>query len=302
MKLTHFLFALLFLTASSTEARAKELALTFDDAPMDSTPHFESFERSRTLIRKLKALNVPTVMIFANACSREDSSSVIKQLKEYKDTGHLIANHTCSHPRLDEVGFDAYSKDAAKGDELLTPLLFDQKFLRYPFLNEGTDAKVRDKMRSWLAAHHYRNGMVSIDNDDYIFSFKINQAKSRGKQIPYDKVKQLFLSHMLGAVAFYDTLAQKTLGRSPKHVLLLHEMDATVLYIDSLIKELRRRGWKIISPAEAFQDPLYSQAPRNTYAGNGIVAQIAYERTGRRQGYDFFEKTKIKLDRILGLR
>ena len=152
-----------------------------------------------------------------------------------------------------------------------------------------------------MKENHYRNGMVSVDNDDYIFSFKINQAKKRGKKIDYTKVQKLFLSHVIGAVDFYDDLAVKTIGRSPKHVILLHEMDATVMFLDTLVSELRAQGWRIISADEAFTDPLYFEQPKNTYANNGIIAQLALERTGEKKGYIQFEEVKSELDRILGL-
>ena len=76
--------------------QAKEIALTFDDAPLGSTKYFKSNARTDELIRKLKALNVPPVIVFANACARDDHRAVIQQLKKYRDAGHLIGNHTCT--------------------------------------------------------------------------------------------------------------------------------------------------------------------------------------------------------------
>lgn len=241
-------------------------------------------------------------MIFTNPCKRDDLASVINQLKKYKDAGHLIANHTCSHPRLDDVGYTDYIKNIEKADQFLSPLLSGQKFFRFPFLNEGKEEKLRDLVREWLKLNNYRNGLVSIDNDDYFFSFKINQAKEKGKKIDYEKVKKLFVDHLIGAVNFYDDLAIKTLGRSPKHVILLHEMDATVMFIRPLIEELRKQGWKIISADEAFGDKVYLEKPKNTYAGNGIVAQLAMEKTGERVGYNHFDDLKLELNKILGLK
>ncbi len=70
-------------------------------------------------------------------------------------------------------------------------------------------------------------------------------------------MQKLFLEHLIGALNFYDDLAIKTLGYSPKHVMLLHEVDATVMFIDALVKELRSRGWKIISAEDAYNDKMY---------------------------------------------
>lgn len=280
---------------------AKEVALSFDDAPNGNSPHFEGQERTEKLIKKLQALNIPPVMIFANACKREDSAGVIAQLAKYRQAGHFLANHTCSHPRLDDVGFEEYAQDAAKGDKLLQPLFVGQKFFRFPFLNEGKEQKLRDQMREWLRDNHYRNGMVSIDNDDYLFSAQINEAKAKNKKINYKKVEKLFLEHVLGAANFYDKLALKTLGRSPKHVILLHEVDATVMFLEPLVKTLRKEGWKIISVAEAYQDQMYLEQPKNTYANNGIISQIYLEKTGVKDGYYDYDRAKKKLDRLLGL-
>ncbi len=109
------------------------------------------------------------------------------------------------------------------------------------------------------------------------------------------------MNHLLGAVDFYDELALQYLGYSPKHVILLHEVDATVMFIDSLVKELRNRGWKIISAKEAFQDKLYLEQPKNTFANNGIIAQVVMEKTGQRIAYNHFDKLKAELIKALGL-
>ncbi|MFN7730659.1 MAG: polysaccharide deacetylase family protein [Pirellula sp.] len=292
------IFLIVFL--ASCFSSAKEIALSFDDSPVNSTHHFESVKRTDELIKKLKSLNVSGAMVFANPC--KDEVNGISQLKKYVDAGHFIANHTCTHPRLDDVGFDVYSKDTKKADELLTPLMSGQKFFRFPYLNEGKDEVLRDQMRLWLRNNQYRNGMVSVDNDDYIVSWAINKAKEQGKKIDYKKVEKLFLNHVLGAVDFYDDLAVKQLGYSPKHVILLHEVDATVMFIESLVVELRKKGWTIISAKDAYQDKLYLEQPKNTYANNGIVAQVAFEKTGVKESFNDFDKLRADLIDLLKIK
>ena len=292
----------IILASGTPFVRAKEIALTFDDAPMSNSKHFESSARTEELIRKLKSLEVPAVIIFANPCKKKSEALVLKQLQKYKDAGHIIGNHTCSHPRLDDSGYTTFSTDAESADKILTPLFSDQKFFRFPFLNEGTDVKLRDQMREWLKTNNYRNGLVSVDTDDYIFSSEINKAKKSGNKIDYKMVKKLFVAHLVGAANFYDKLAVDTLGYSPKHVMLLQEMEATVMFIDALVLELRKQGWKIISANEAYKDRLYSSLPKNTDTSNGIIAQLASEKTGKKVEYQQFDEIKDKLDKVLGLK
>ncbi len=279
----------------------KRIALTFDDAPKESTAHFETAARRDELIRKLRDLEVPAVLVFANSCKTKTAKQALEHLQKYQLAGHKIGNHTCSHPRLDEVGFDTFRHDVEKNDSNLGTLMTKPKFFRFPFLNEGTDEAIRDRMRSWLRKNEYRHAAVSVDTEDFIYSWALNQARMKGRSINYEKVKEHFVSHVVDSVKYYDGLATQTLGYSPKHTLLLHEMDATVLFLDALVIKLRKEGWIIIGAEEAYSDPLYALQPKNTFGGNGIVAQLALEKTGKRLGFDQFDRVKAELRALLGI-
>jgi hypothetical protein len=75
MKMRSFSFIALLLASNG---QAKEIALTFDDAPFEASKFYESEARTEALIAKLKALKVPRVIVFANGCKREDPTRVLK--------------------------------------------------------------------------------------------------------------------------------------------------------------------------------------------------------------------------------
>lgn len=182
----------------------------------------------------------------------------------------MIGNHTCTHPRLDDVGFDNFSKDAEKADNLLQPLFNGQKYFRFPFLNEGKKAKNQKQMREWLEKHNNDNAYISVNNDDTVLTEKINAAKKIGKPIDYKAIEALFVKHILTAAEFYDDLAKKHFGYSPKHVMLLHEIDGSVLFLEGVITALRVNGWKIICAEETYTVPLYLKKPTSTESVRGI--------------------------------
>lgn len=270
-----FLLTLFLFTAMSLQA--KEIALTFDDAPTEDSQLFSTAERTDQLIKNLEQAKTGPVMIFANPC-RVLPEKAISELKKYVVHGHMIANHTCDHSNLYKMTVTDYIDNIKKADLLLSPLISGDKFFRFPFLREGQDAKTRDQIRNWLKTNKFKNGFVSIDNDDYLVSFKIKKALSEHKKINYEKVKNIWLNHLLGAVNYYDKTAIKALGRSPKHVILLHEMDATVMFIGDLVTALRKDGWKIINPIDAYSDPIYEESPLSFYTGNGLIPQLAEDR------------------------
>jgi hypothetical protein len=82
---------------------------------------------------------------------------------------------------------------------------------------------------------------------------------------------------ILGAVEFYDSLAVSTLGRSPAHVLLLHENDLAAAFVDDLVIALRVAGWTIVSPDEAYADPIASIVPQTLMTRQGHVGALAVD-------------------------
>ena len=108
----------------------------------------------------------------------------------------------------------------------------------------------------------------------------------------------LYVETLVQASNFYDQIALQTIGRSPAHVLLLHETDLAALYVDDLVVALRRDGWDIISMDEAYTDPIASIEPDTWFLGSGRVAAIAHTR-GRKPVDLVHERTdEDVLDRL----
>jgi peptidoglycan-N-acetylglucosamine deacetylase len=60
--------------------------------------------------------------------------------------------------------------------------------------------------------------------------------------------------------------------------LLLHENDLAALFVGDLIQLLKGKGWKIISPEDAYADPIASEIPDVLFNGQGRVGAIAYSK------------------------
>ena len=58
-------------------------------------------------------------------------------------------------------------------------------------------------------------------------------------------------------------------------MLLLHENDAAALFVGDLVEHLRNKGWKIISPQQAYKDPIAKNFPQVLFQKQGRVAAIA---------------------------
>ncbi|MEL7519180.1 MAG: polysaccharide deacetylase, partial [Pseudomonadota bacterium] len=89
-----------------------------------------------------------------------------------------------------------------------------------------------------------------------------------------------FIESHVEAAEFYAELAQRTLGRQPAHVMLMHENDLTALTLVDLVKALKAKGWRIITVDEAYADPVAVEASRydTPSAGGTLIEQLAWQK------------------------
>lgn len=287
---------ILLLLFSSQEIFAKlEVAFTFDDVPVGDSPIFTSVERAKNLVATLKSTKSPAIGIFVNPCKIGNEVNIIQALKIYTDASAVVGNHTCTHPDLNKIDTDLFISDAEKADQMLATIIKkDLRLFRFPYLHEGKDIKSRDHFRSWMLQKNYRNGYVTVDTDDWLVTARIREAEKLNHKIDPSVLIPILVDHIIGAIKYYDDLAIKTIGRSPKHVILLHEIDGTVLALSDIIKAIQKKGWNIISIQEAYSDKIYSEHPSNTFSNNGLVAQLAFEKNSVKLGYKDDLDSKLK--------
>ncbi len=251
----------------------RRVALTFDDPPLPDTTVMAGELRTQLIISALRENGVEEAMFFAVSSRIDDST--IDRMHAYAEAGHVIANHSHTHANLHNVGVDPFLEDVRQADEILAELPGFQPFFRFPYLNEGNSAQQRDAVRAALDEMGYRQGYVTIDNYDFYIDRLIREAVEDDSEIDLEAAGALYVEMMLGAAEHYDEIACKWLGRSPAHVLLLHENDAAALFLSRLIHAFKEKGWTLISAGEAYQDPIAGVMPDTLVLGQGRVAALA---------------------------
>jgi len=251
---------------------SKQIALTFDDAPRPATS-LTSQQRTELLLKSLKNSGVEQAMFFITTkYVNPDTQSILNQ---YSEAGHLIGNHSDQHTWLHKTDIEVYQQDLLKAHEQIKSYKTFQPLFRFPYLDEGRDAAKSRVMIDFLKAQDYKNGYVTVDNYDWYLDKLYQDALKAGKPVDMQHLKKLYVDVLTQAITFSDNIALKYLGRSPKHVLLLHDNDLAALFIGDLVAQLRAQGWEIISPLEAYKDPIATQEPKTLFKGQGRVAALA---------------------------
>ncbi len=289
----------LMLAAQSTEPSAvkvgdgsKRIALSFDDAPRGPGAFLDVNVRPQLLTAALKRAGVKQAVFFTNPGRIDASNQAEAQLRGYVVAGHVLANHTATHPVLSDVSTERFLADIDAAQTWLKPEKGYRPWFRFPQLDEGGRNSVkRDAVRAGLQARGLRNGYVTADGWDWYLESLTIKAKKSGKRIDQNALRDLYVETHVLAANFADGLARRALGRAPAHMLLLHETDLATLYIEDLVKALRADGWTIITADEAYRDPMGKEQPVIADANGTLIQMISWDKGVK--GPRWFERNEV---------
>lgn len=297
--MTFRLILALVLYSFSSVALTQSIAFSFDDGfKPDEQPLAAQWNAE---ILDSLAKHKISALFFATG-RRVDSPQGLALVSEWGQQGHTIANHSYRHFALgaDTESLNAFITDVERNEKLLEKLKGWTKRFRFPYLKEGRSLETRDGFRQWLKHNNYHSGAVSIDASDWYYNKRyLSWVKQHPKQ-DTEAYKRAYLDHLWDRARYYDGLSKRLYKRSSDHVMLLHTNAINARFLNDIIVMFKERGWSIIGPEQAYQDPIYSKAPNVLPAGESILWSLAKENKleGLRYPAEDGVYEKLILDRL----
>jgi peptidoglycan-N-acetylglucosamine deacetylase len=255
------------------QAHAGEVAISIDDFHLKTGPLMDRRERDEKILNVLAKHKVQAALFLS--CQYLEIPESKARLPFWEKAGHLIGNHTYSHWFYNEKGFVAFSKDIKKCHEMIKGYKTFAPLFRFPFLKGGKTTEQRDSIQKFLKDLGYKNGYVTIDASDWYISSKLEEAIRKNPKADLKPYRDFYLDHMWEKTLFYDALGKKYWKTTVKHNVLIHHNLLNSLFLEDLIQMYKNKGWKIISAAEAFKDPLYDEVPNVIPHGESILLMLA---------------------------
>ncbi len=260
--------------AAAGAVQAQSVAITIDDGPnAGTTPRMSAQERNQAILGALAKHRVQAAL-FVTSGFGANTPQGLPLLQAWSKAGHAIGNHTVTHPDLEKVPLAEYQRQVLECDRLIGTQPGYQKWLRFTYLREGNTPEKIDGMRSFLRDHGYRNAHVSLDTSDWRLNEKLEQVLKKDPNADISAIRTAYLAHVKQRALAYRELSQKLQGRDISQVLLLHHNLLNALWLDDVLTQFEEMGWKIITPAEAFSDPVYKLEPVRKAAGQSLLLSL----------------------------
>ncbi|RXG14646.1 polysaccharide deacetylase [Leeuwenhoekiella aestuarii] len=266
------ILTLIFFTASISVAQPT-VSFTFDDGSLSKRANYEFEEWNDMILSALDDAQIKAIIFVKTEGKSTDKGKHL--LETWNDKGHLIANHTYSHPNFnkEEINAEDFRTELLRADSLISSYSNYVKLFRFPYLKEGNTREEIDSIRQIMKSLGYKNGYVTIDASDWFISSRLRKRLGQNPNASIEAFKNFYLEHLFERASYYENLSYELTGRHIKHTLLLHHNLAAALFLDDLIAMFKSKGWKVVSADEAFKDPIFEQTPN--HAGESIIWALA---------------------------
>ena len=257
---------------------APQFSITMDDFHWRNAVKLTASERNKSILDTLQSHSTKAALFVIG--SNIEAPEGKQLLSAWDKAGHLIGNHTYSHRNYNASAavVAEYQEDILRAEALLKDFPRFRKYFRFPMLKEGDTVAKRDAMRSFLTQHGYRNGHVTIDNSDWAIDSRLTARLKKDAAADVKPYRDFYMEHMWIRAQYYDSLAQRVLGRPVKHTVLVHFNLLNGLFLDELLAMFKSKGWQLIDAEEAFIDQVFSAKPNIVPAGESIVWSLAKEK------------------------
>lgn len=237
----------------------KTMSITLDDLPFAYPLRLSEQEKVDFFHRILDILDQYDIKAAGFVLGEIVDPIGFQCLLEFRDRGHIICNHTYSHPDLNQTSCEDYFIDIMKCDKVINVLYSENKYFRYPMLHRGDTREKIDSVYQFLDEHDFIIASVSIDNDECAYNKNYLEALLISKDsTAADSIGEEYLKYMIEVSNYYDSIGLAVTEREIDHILLLHMNYINSIYLDKLFDLLIEDEWNFIPFTEAIQDPIYS--------------------------------------------
>lgn len=229
-------------------AQKRELAITIDDLP------FVGENRNFHLDMIINAIKSHDVPATGFIIAKEVAADNWPMLHKFREAGLSLGNHTLSHANLNRVDADTYIRDIETADKLLSPVLTEPKYFRYPYLVTGEGFK-KERVMHYLSSKNYQVAPITIDSKDFVFNQLLLSVPEKERRHFLTVLRPCFLDFIWQQTLKAEEHSRAAHKPSEAQILLIHANLLTAYVLPDIIDLYKQNGFTIVSLNDALKTP-----------------------------------------------
>jgi len=259
----HYLLSLFLLVSAIAVKGQSQVAITIDDVP--NKTFFIKENNKHQILSTLDSLNIPiTAFINEGKLFKEDSIAKKEILNQWASRKYVtLGNHTYSHLRYSDVGFEAFTEDIKKGEIITKKLAVKNKkalkYFRFPYNDLGKDSVQHKSIKEYLEENKYQITPFTIESMDWMYNYVYEYYLSKNETEKAAKIGQDYVNVTLDYFNYIEEITQIKYGRKIKQIYMCHDNILNATYLPSIINQLNLKNYTFISLEKALKDKVYQQ-------------------------------------------
>lgn len=230
----------------------KQIAITIDDLPF--VGEYRNFHLNM-IMKTLLEQEVPATGFIIAQEVREDNWET---LRNFRDAGFGLGNHTFSHANLNKSNTKEYMHEIKKADTMLSPVLTEPKYFRYPYLAMSYGSK-KDEILCYLAKKQYQVAPITIDSKDFAFNQRLLSVPQIDRRTYLEELKPFYLEFIWNQTLHAEEHTKFKNHPYQAQILLIHANLLNAYVLKDIINLYKKQGYAFISLEDALKtlkDPM----------------------------------------------
>ena len=242
-----------------TKRHKKRMAITMDDFQLGFDIGLGQQSRHENILGALDAVGHKAAGFVTGSFVASDWGRRVVQ--DWLNAGHLIANHTWTHPHANKTDTADYLADIRRNKSYLDGLSGTADFFRFPYLDDGRDRAQQAALFDGLSNLGLRNAPVTIDSVDWFTSNRLQTALKNDPDTELKLYRDYYVEMCVTLSNYWDSVAQALGFKSLPHLTLMHHNILNGHFLKDVLLALQSDGWEFLDAAEALNFSAYHPIP-----------------------------------------
>jgi len=206
-----------------------------------------------------------------------DSEWGEKVVADWLNAGHVIANHTWSHPHANDTATEDYLLDVIRNQNYLDSLDGTSNYFRFPFLDDGEDRAQQLALFKGLEAAGLRNAPVTMDSVDWYTSSRMEASLKNDPSTDLTPYRDYYIEMCLTLSNHWDQVARALGFTSLPLLTLMHHNVLNGHFLKDVLLALKADGWSFIDASKALDFSAYHPVPSEPTRGRNWLTLKSIE-------------------------